>query len=415
MAKKLHRNAIKPGHRLHWFEIREILGQGGFGITYLARDLNLDQDVAIKEYLPVELAVREGDCSVNPLSEDHGRRYQDGLHKFIDEARTLNRFRHPNIVRVRGVFEANNTAYMVMDYEAGETLKDLLARRTALEEQELISILLPILDGLEHVHATGYVHRDLKPANVFIRADGSPVLLDFGSARLAVQSDPRTMTSLVSPGYAPIEQYYSKSDAQGPWTDIYSLGATLYRAICGRPPADAVDRSQSMLTRSRDALLSAVEVGTGRYSRRLLAAIDHALALRPEDRPRSVAEWRKELPEQAADANAECTVAATTVAGIERLDGGSRPSPRFALARARDWIWRSAVVLGVALNIAYVGAAAWDRLADRGPAAQPAAQIATEPPRVTGSGTAGTDAATARQSKPVQIGSVPRTPSVMGI
>jgi serine/threonine protein kinase len=377
MAKKQHRNAIKPGHRLHWFEIREVLGQGGFGITYLARDLNLDQDVAVKEYLPVELAVREGDCSVNPLSEDHGLRYQDGLHKFIDEARTLNRFRHPNIVRVRGVFEANNTAYMVMDYEAGETLKDLLARRTTLEETALMSILLPILDGLEHVHAAGYVHRDIKPANIFIRKDGNPVLLDFGSARLTLQSDPRTMTSFVSPGYAPLEQYYSKSDAQGPWTDIYSLGATLYRALCGRPPADAVDRSQSLLTRSRDALLCAREFGEGRYSRHILEAIDHSLALRPEDRPQSIAEWRSDL---SATDDSVRTVAATTVAGTERLNRVLRTPRRPCGRAAGDWAWRCAVLLGLVLNMGYVGGAVWKQIEVRAGVVPAVTEIRIRPP-----------------------------------
>ena len=161
----------------------KILGQGGFGITYLAYDSNLDEDVAIKEYLPIELAVREGDYSVHPVSEDHGNNFQWGLERFISEARTLTRFKHPNIVRVRNVFEDNNTAYMVMEYEEGESLQELLSRRKTMEEAEILNILLPILGGLQLIHEKKFIHRDIKPANIFIRKDGSPVLLDFGSAR----------------------------------------------------------------------------------------------------------------------------------------------------------------------------------------------------------------------------------------
>ena len=256
MADKIHRNSLKPGYKLHWYKVEKILGQGGFGITYLASDFNLDQQVAIKEYLPIELAVRERDFSVHPVSEDQGDKFKWGLDRFITEARTLAKFKHPNIVRVLNVFEANNTAYMVMEYEHGESLQDILSRRKTLEEAELMNLLFPILGGLQKVHETGFIHRDIKPANIFMRADESPVLLDFGSARQALGIATSTLTSLVSPGYAPFEQYYSKSDQQGPWTDIYGLGATLYRAVAGTAPMDAVDRSRMILKGGRDTFVS---------------------------------------------------------------------------------------------------------------------------------------------------------------
>ncbi|MGQ0592353.1 MAG: protein kinase domain-containing protein, partial [Gammaproteobacteria bacterium] len=267
----------------------------GFGITYLAHDFNLNHEVAIKEYLPLELAVREQDFSVQPAADTHGDRFKWGLDRFMTEAQTLACFKHPNIVRVLAVFEANGTGYMVMEYEEGDSLKDILARRQTLEEDELLNIVLPILGGLEKVHERGFIHRDIKPANLFIRDDGSPVLIDFGSARQALGAETRALTTLVSPGYAPFEQYYSKGEQQGPWTDIYGLGATLYRAVTGQPPQDAVDRSRAILEAARDTLADVAEIGQGRYSARFLKAIDHALQFRQRDRPQSVAEWRREF------------------------------------------------------------------------------------------------------------------------
>lgn len=358
--KKLHRNAIQPGHRLHWYRIKEILGQGGFGITYLAYDFNLDQDVAVKEYLPMELAVREGDCSVNPLSEDYGEKYHRGLHKFIDEARTLSKFKHPNIVRVRSVFEENNTAYMVMDYEEGETLKDLLARRKSLEESELLNLLIPILGGLEQIHRAGYIHRDIKPANIFVRLDNSPVLLDFGSARHALGEETRTLTSLVSPGYAPFEQYYSKSDAQGPWTDIYGLGATLYRAVSGRAPMDALDRSDSLLKTSRDTFIPASELGNGRYSQRFLKAINHAMAFKAEERPQTIAGWRAEfdIPEAFVQETLPSEEPTALSEAGETAQPSKSPVP-MRRANTGSWAWRLALILGIFLNLGFVGNALW--------------------------------------------------------
>lgn len=297
MAKKRSKhplNAIPPGYQLHWYEIREILGQGGFGITYLAYDRNLAHEVAIKEYLPVDLATRASDGSVVPVSHNHVERYRWGLDRFIEEARTIGQFRHPNIVRVRNVFEANNTAYMVMDYELGESLQEILSRRKVLDEADIATVLFPIIDGMKLVHAHGFIHRDIKPGNIFIRVDGDPVLLDFGSARQALEQSRANLTSLFSKGYAPIEQYNTQEE-QGPWTDIYALGATLYRAIAGVPPADAVDRSTALSIAGRDTYVPAVEVGAGRYSQSLLEAVDYAMKFRRQDRPQSISEWQQVL------------------------------------------------------------------------------------------------------------------------
>jgi serine/threonine protein kinase len=178
---KHHLNSLKPGHLIHWYEIIEILGEGGFGITYLARDNNLNHEVAIKEYMPSDLATRNNDDgSVHPISSEKKEAYHWGLERFLDEAKTIAQFQHPNIVRVRSVFEAKNTAYMVMDYEMGESLHEILMRRKTLDEEDIKNIITPIIDGIRVVHAAGIIHRDIKPANIFLRIDGDPVLLDFG-------------------------------------------------------------------------------------------------------------------------------------------------------------------------------------------------------------------------------------------
>ena len=316
----MHRNSLQPGYKLHWYHIIKILGQGGFGITYLAHDTNLDQQVAIKEYLPTDLAVRENDVSVHPVSEGHRESYQWGLDRFISEARTLAKFKHHNIVRVLSVFTENNTAYMVMEYEHGEPMDALLKNRKTIEEEKLKSILMPIMDGLEEVHNAGFIHRDIKPPNIYIRTDGSPVLLDFGSARQSLGIQTKTLTTMVSPGYAPFEQYTSKSDKQGPWTDIYGLGATLYRAVTGIGPTDAMDRSEALLHTSKDVYIPASKIAQENYSTTFLAAIDHALLFKIDDRPQSIGDWRMELDGGIVNANLPVDSEAETVAIIPTTD-----------------------------------------------------------------------------------------------
>ena len=225
--KSRNLNALNAGYAIQWYVIKDILGQGGFGITYLAYDKNLAHEVAIKEYMPVDLAIRCTDNSVEPLSSEHEERFNWGLGKFIDEARAIGNFNHPNIVKVRNVFEANHTAYMVMDYELGETLQEILTRRKILDEPDIETVIYPIIDGMKLIHAHGFIHRDIKPANLFIRVDGEPVLLDFGSARQALEESQQSITSIFSKGYAPIEQYSTSDEEQGPWTDIYAIGATM--------------------------------------------------------------------------------------------------------------------------------------------------------------------------------------------
>jgi serine/threonine protein kinase len=358
-------DALPGGHRLHWYVLDHVLGQGGFGITYLARDTNLDRLVAIKEYLPAEIARRRSDATAHPRTVSHAERFAWGLDRFLAEARTLARFDHPNIVRVHSVFEANNTAYMVMRFEEGESLAARLGRSDTLGEADLTRILLPILDGLQLIHAAGFIHRDIKPDNIYLRADGSPVLLDFGSARQSF-GRARTMTILVAPGYAPLEQYYGEAAAQGAWTDIYSLAATCYRAITGRPPLDAVARAKGVLGSAREVLPSATDLGRGRYSTHLLAAVDHALQLGEQDRPQSIAEWRRELvvvPQPAVPVlvSADAAVPARPPAVPKAIGpavppttprSAAPPNPPPAGPPRRTWLtWLGLPLLGAAVGV----------------------------------------------------------------
>ena len=357
MAETSHPDALPAQYRLHWYTLERVLGQGGFGITYLARDTNLDQAVAIKEYLPVDVATRRADATVRARTDDQHERYRWGLERFIREARTLARFDHPNIVRVHSVFEFNDTAYMVMRFEEGENFAALLERRRTLPEAELLRVLLPILDGLELVHNAGFIHRDIKPDNIHIRADGSPVLLDFGSARLAL-GHARTVTILVAPGYAPFEQYYSSGESQGPWTDIYGLGATAYRAISGIVPMDAIARSKGILGSTREILVPASAVGSGRYSGRLLKAIDHALEFSEKDRPQTLAQWRSELTGAGAEQPA-------ATAALAPAPSASRPeaTPASAAVAVKADRWSSArgPVIGASIGavVAVIAVALW--------------------------------------------------------
>jgi serine/threonine protein kinase len=233
--------ARKLGLRLHEYRIDQVLGQGGFGITYLATDTHLNTGVAIKEYLPAEIAFRAGDHSVSPNASRHRDRYRQGLESFLVEARTLASLRHPAIVRVARFFEAHQTAYMVMELEQGQPFKHWWPEQRGLDEAALVERLLPLLDGLAAVHEGGFLHRDIKPENIQVRSrDGSLVLLDFGSAGQTVAlAEPDSV--VLTPGYAPIEQY--GLGRQGPWTDVYALGATLYWAVTGRKPPDAEMRA----------------------------------------------------------------------------------------------------------------------------------------------------------------------------
>ena len=275
------------------YRIQRVLGAGGFGVTYLAEEIALSRLVTIKEYFPADFAARAPDQSAVPRSQGCNDDYKWGLERFIEEAQTLARFNHSNIVRVFRYFRANNTAYMVLHFEEGQSLKTWLKNLgRAPRQKELDGILMPLLDALETVHKAEFLHRDIAPDNIIVRkTGGEPVLIDFGAARsdIAAHSKTKTVSALVKPGYSPYEQYAETSRQQGPWTDIYALAATLYHAVTGKRPPDSPSR---MLN---DEYIPAREAALGAYRATFLDAIDKGLALNIDARPRSVVTWRGAL------------------------------------------------------------------------------------------------------------------------
>ena len=294
MSDKNYRDTLPAGYGLHWFELKSVLGRGGYGVTYLALDKNLDRQVAIKEYLPIDFATRHGDQTVAARGREQEKMYQWGLERFLKEARTLAKFNHPNIVRVISVFEHNGTAYMVMEYEQGEDLSTVFKRQAFFSEEELLDIFIPVIDGLSLVHQSGFIHRDIKPSNIYIRDDKSPVLIDFGSARQS-SGQTRTLTSLVTYGYAPFEQYNEGNEKQGPWTDIYSLGATIYFGITKKKPEDAMRRGGCILAKTPDPYKPVSILAKNKYSENFLLSIDNAMRFRAEDRPQDAITWAQML------------------------------------------------------------------------------------------------------------------------
>jgi serine/threonine protein kinase len=278
-------NALEIGTTLMEYRLEAVLGVGGFGITYLARDTLLEKDVAIKEFFPSGVVSRGTTGTVTLSGPNVADDYQTGLDRFLKEARTLAGFSHPNIVRVARYFKANDTGYMVMDYEHGVSLKAWLKEHPQPDEATMLGFIDPLLEGIEKVHRTGFLHRDIKPDNIFIREHGDPVLIDFGSARQAVANATQTLTAMVTPGYAPFEQYSGESE-QGPWTDIYALGAVLFFAMTGRNPPDAIARMKE------DRLPRDLEEIEPRYGPRLVKAVRTAMEKDERQRPQSVTEWR---------------------------------------------------------------------------------------------------------------------------
>ena len=284
-------DALAPGTRFGEFEIIRVLGVGGFGIVYLAMDHSLQREVALKEYMPAALAVRGAGPQITIRSGAFTETYAIGLRSFINEARMLAKFDHPSLVKVYRFWEDNATAYMVMPYLQGRTLRD--TRRElpgAPDETWLRALLDPLLGAIEVLHREGVYHRDIAPDNILLLPDGHPVLLDFGAARRVISDRTQTLTAILKPSYAPIEQYADMTQLrQGPWTDVYALGAVLHFALLGAPPPPATARALE------DESVPLAQRHFPGISQRFQLAIDWALAVRPADRPQSVEALRAAL------------------------------------------------------------------------------------------------------------------------
>ena len=331
-------DTLQRGDKIGCYRIEQVLGRGGFAVTYLATDENLDVEVAIKEYLPREITQRDENLHVSARKKEFAEDYDVGLANFAREGKTLARFKHPHIVRVHQVLHANNTAYMVMDFEQGEELAEILEKRQTLPEEELRAILFPILDGVEEIHRHGFVHRDIKPSNIYVRHNGSPVLIDFGAARYTMTETTQQLTAVVTVGYTPIEQYNVSEDAQGPWSDIYALAAVCYEAVTGDVPTDSVTRASASVTQGDDPLASVRSLTKSTYSDDCLDAIDWGLRMEAEDRPQVIPQWRDSFDGIFNPASAYIAQKDVSIYSPQRVDkprqaGGDNAPPRAPAGR----------------------------------------------------------------------------------
>lgn len=402
-------NTLPLGHRVQEYVIEGLVGEGGFGIVYLARDTQLGRVVALKEYMPSSLATRAADHQVSVRSARHRETFELGLRSFVNEAQLLAAFDHPSLVKVYRFWEEHGTAYMVMPYYRGPTLKQWLTENGARpDEAWLLSLLHPLIDALELMHHERCYHRDIAPDNVLLLKQQAtqlgrpqvmrPVLLDFGAARRVISDATQALTVILKSGYAPIEQYAeSTSMKQGAWTDVYALSAVLYAAITGRAPLPSVSRMVS------DDLQPASKVGAGHYTAEFLAAVDKGLSVRPEGRPQDMAAMRELFsfgagtPTVARPVDNEATVIVPPPAGRSDADdatvlmppapppkppvAGPRPAappeppikllnPDPAPPPSRTGLWA-----GVGLTVVVLaGAGWWFGVHDRSAAPAPAAQ-----------------------------------------
>lgn len=343
-------NALPIGYRFNEFEIREVIGGGGFGIVYRAWDHQLERTIAIKEFMPSSLAVRSDDLNLVLRSERFSKTFHAGLNSFIQEARLLARFNHPNLLHVLRFWVQNDTAYMGTVFYSGTTLSRLATERPERVTEAWIRRLLPPLFGaINTIHQEGYLHRDISLDNIQIQENMMPVLLDFGSARQTIGNLSDETETMLRPGFAPIEQYSDNNESeQGPWTDIYALGAVLHTLITGAPPSVSVVRS------IEDNYQPLAEQRPAGFSLPLLHAIDKALALKPEDRPQSIDDFAALMELSVSDLNAILNV---NIEGPGTMLVPVEPEAEApaAVSLLKRYMWPGLAAAGVLVGIA-VGA-----------------------------------------------------------
>jgi serine/threonine protein kinase len=279
---------LPEGFQLENYRVLRLIASGGFSFVYLAHDEN-EIPVAIKEYLPATLALRTAASAAPVVPEENLATFRYGLKCFFEEGRSLANLQHPNVVRVVNFFRANDTVYLVMRYERGRTLQEHIHKKTgAIKEDWLRSTFTHLLNGLREVHTNKLLHLDIKPGNIYVRNDGNPVLIDFGAARQTLSVDGLKLPPMYTPGFASPE-HHRERDKLGPWSDIYSIGASMYACLAGAGPPTAVQRME------KDKMTSARKGWSSKYSAELLDTIDWCLRLDHMERPQSVLALQKAL------------------------------------------------------------------------------------------------------------------------
>jgi len=289
---------LPDGYQLRDFRIERVVGEGGFSVVYLATDLRLEREVAIKEYMPTALATRNADLSVQVRASAHHREAFDaGLRSFINEAKLLAHFEHRALVKVHQFWQERGTAYMVMPHYSGPTLKSWIKQQHGRADADWLELFFYLLmDALETLHRENCLHRDVAPDNILVIDDGSPLLLDFGAARRVIGDLTQALTVILKPGFAPIEQYAeSASMRQGPWTDVYALCAVAHFMITGKAPTPAVSRVLA------DDLVPLSVTAAGRFPPAFLVALDAGLTVRPQQRPQNIGALRALIEGAAPD------------------------------------------------------------------------------------------------------------------
>ncbi|WP_422011688.1 serine/threonine protein kinase [Roseateles sp.] len=365
-------NALPVGSRQAEFEVTRVLGEGGFGIVYLARDHALERMVALKEYMPAALALRGDQSQVRVRSERHRDTFEAGLKSFINEARLLAQFDHPSLVKVYRFWEANGTAFMVMPFIEGQTVKDTLkAMGEPPSEAWLMEMLSPLTEALLVLHGESCYHRDIAPDNIILVAgSGRPLLLDFGAARRVIGDMTQALTVILKPGYAPIEQYAEvPSMKQGPWTDVYALAAVIYCAITGKTPPPSVGRIV------KDDYVPLAQAAQGRYSDRLVQAVDRALQVLPDQRTQSMTQFREELG-LAGEYTPKAGQMATLIQTPAATPAKAAPAP----AKAGGVPSRTPLLVAIGLAVlAALGVGGYLATRPAAPADTPAATVAPAP------------------------------------
>lgn len=351
-------NALPIGYQLQAYCIQSILEQDSFGLTYLAHNNKLNLIVVLKEYFPNDLAIRKQNYHVLPKSQSDEVHFAWGLEQFFKEGQILAAVQHPNIVRVLSYFKMLNTAYLVMEYEPGQSLSRFLKSAKQLTEAKIMHFLLPLLSGLQTSHEAALLHQNINPDNIYLRdEDLTPILVNFGMARYALAHRRRRVATTVNSGYAPVEQYQFKSN-QGTWTDIYALGAILYRIVSGQIPVKSPARVHAIKQEQKDPLVSVIQIGQKHYSKDLLQGIDFSLKIAIKNRPQNIQEWLKVLYPNASNflnlTESSAKILKNHEGGIKMLfPKWQSEFPQLLKRSFKGWVL-AAIILVIGLNGSYI-------------------------------------------------------------